>query len=112
MDVENTSMNSELRSVFIYGRFKDLSREQITRILVNRGERLVRSALRADTVVVAHSALKRCVMGSSLELPFEKAPSAALISEGNFRRVLTSNRAEHSLGPLFHRRCGSPFPNG
>ena len=99
MDVENASMNSELRSVFIYGRFKDLSRERITRILVNRGERLVRSALRADTVVVAHSALKRCVMGSSLALPFETAPGAALISEGTFRRDLASNRAEHGLGP-------------
>ncbi len=99
MDIENASMNSELRSVFIYGRFKDLSREQITRVLVNRGERLVRSALRADTVVVAHSALKRCVKGRSLELPFERKPSAALVSEGTFRRALTSTRAEHSLGP-------------
>ena len=59
----------------------------------------MRSALRADTVVVAHSALKHCVMGSSLALPFEKAPGAALVSEGTFRRVLRSNHAEHGLGP-------------
>ena len=59
----------------------------------------MRSALRADTVVIAHSALERCVVGSSLALPFETSPSAALISEDTFRRVLMSNRAVHGLGP-------------
>ena len=99
MDVKNSSMDIEHRSVFIYGRFKDLSRQRISRILVNKGARLARSALRADTVVVAHSTSSRCVVGSSLHLPFAVSTNATLISEGAFRRALMSDVAEHGLGP-------------
>ena len=86
-------------SVFVYGRFKDVSREQISKLLAGKGGSLARSASRAETVVVAHSALDRCVVGNAIELPFEMAPRAALISERAFRRALTPSQAEPSLGP-------------
>ena len=92
-------MAVKLRSVFIYGRFKDLSRGQISGLLTDRGGRLARSGSRADIVAVAHSAFERCIVDSAFELPFEIAPSAALISEGTFRLALMPNPAEPSPGP-------------
>lgn len=92
-------MTVKLRSVFIYGRFKDLSRDQITASLADQGGRLARSGSRADIVVVAHSALDRCIVGSTFELPFAMAPNAALISEGTFRRALLPSHAKPGLGP-------------
>ena len=105
------SMSGELRSVFIYGRFKDVSRREIERLVAERGERLARSGLRADTVVVAHSALDRCIVGSAVRLPFEMAPSAALLSENTFRRALMPSDAETSPGPYSIFDVAPPFPN-
>ena len=107
-------MTAKLGSVFIYGRFKDLSRDQVSASLIGRGGRLARSGSRADTVVVAHSAVDRCIVGSTFELPFETAPSAALFSEDTFRQDLVAKpcrtqaraptRSVKSLGCL---RCPS-----
>ena len=92
-------MTAKLGFVFIYGRLKDLSRDQVSASLTDRGGRLARSGSRADIVIMAHSAVDRCIVGSTFELPFEMAPSATLISEDTFRRTLLPSHAEPSLGP-------------
>lgn len=92
-------LTRQLRAVFVYGRLKAFSRERIRKILVNDGGSVVRSPARADAVVVAHAAARRCIAGDALALPFALPQLAALMSEGAFVALMEARPGAAISGP-------------
>ncbi len=89
---------TQLRQVFIYGRLKSFSRERVRAILVKDGGRIVRSAARADTVVVAHAAVQQCLSSGGLALPFSVPSHSVLLSEEGFCVSLLASPSDTAAG--------------